>query len=245
MVFSLISNVLLASSLATASVQEMYHCPHELKSIVSGSSLYIGELHGTNETPKLVECIVLEALSSRSDPITVSLELPEIARDPHSDFWCGQDGRSSHAMWLLVKSLIELEMLNKVKLHFQYGAYGNPVADEDRLATFESIAKDGFLVAYTGNFHSRKALVREISQRSSNQEFRHGELVHVSVESIAEGEAWVCGETGCGLVKVPDTSISNAKTYGLVDGSIHEHDFIFFVPRFTASPPQGGNICKP
>ncbi|HTQ99585.1 MAG TPA: hypothetical protein VMH83_06325, partial [Candidatus Acidoferrum sp.] len=64
-------------------------CPPEasLDKLLAFGSLFLGELHGTTETPQLVRCLVDRALVTSQQKLIVSLELEGDVRDPDSYSW--------------------------------------------------------------------------------------------------------------------------------------------------------------
>lgn len=95
-----------------------------------------------------------------SEKLIVSLELPENARDLDGAFWHqARDGRSSWAMWNLVRQLLQHQTAGHLEIQWQDGRNEFPNGDRDRFigeCLLES-SKRGLLIALSGNLHSSKA----------------------------------------------------------------------------------------
>lgn len=212
------------------------------KLATSGHDLYIGEIHGTVETPKLVRCLVEKILHAQHEPLTVSLEMPESARDLKSQFWFGDDGRSSKAMWSLVEFLLYQEHQGYLALHFQdtpevmKNASTN-IGEEIIGNALNSISNNGQLLAFGGSFHSGKAPFSFAPDLKPAGMFVGSSVTHVYIEAI-EKEAWACVNGKCGIQQFPKTALKNAKAGALIDGSDVFHDYIYVIGKATASPPQ-------
>lgn len=218
-------------------------CPNaaSLDAILNLGSIYIGELHGTQEVPTLVHCLVKRAVERHITPLTVSLELPEEARKGTSEFWAGVDGRSSESMWQLVKYLLPLEASGKLHLNFQEGN-GSRSADFDSItgATLRRISARGRLIAYGGNYHAlRDAPVGIPSSMKPAGTLVGASVKHVLISSKFGGKAWAClNERPCGPVSIPPSTMSGAEAWTLRDGSQFGYDRAYFVDHYTYSPPH-------
>ena len=89
-----------------------------LKYVTGGRDIYFGELHGSNEVPELLKCLIDERIKhSPEKKFSVALELNSLALNPKSDVWFGTDGRHSKAMWELVQHLMNLQKEDKIKIY--------------------------------------------------------------------------------------------------------------------------------
>ena len=252
-IFSLL---LLFLSVGRCLAVEKGHCDANglLELVRGGKDLYLGEMHGTAETPALIQCLVEEALLHKRKPLYVSLELPMEARDPGSSFWSGTDGRSSEAMWLLVQFLMRHENTGELTLCLQYSNEAKRVAGQNRAEEIigndlNNLAKKGQLIAMSGSFHSRKAPANYAPNLKPAGMYAGDSVIHIFVEPI-ERAAWTCDGSGCGAHKYPRTPLKNARSGMLVHaeevGHAYAeeigHDYIFFLARSTASPPHLSSV---
>jgi hypothetical protein len=225
------------------------HCEstplHEL--IRAGKDLYLGESHGTVESPALVKCLVMAALERKNAGLIVSLEHRENARDLQGDVWRGVDGRSSEAMWDLVSFLLVQEKAGRLKLHFHAPEFVIPTdrpfvfdpADYEKrmgLAVNDAAAQ-GQLIALSGNAHSRKDPLPLPTPYPPAGSFLSASAVHVDLESANGGTAWVC-RPDCAVHEVPRNTPFVGPPNTFMDGAPYGHDFVYRLPTFTASPPK-------
>ena len=209
-----------------------------------GQDLYLGELHGTVETPALMRCLVIAALERKGEKVIVSLEQDPAARDLQSAAWRGQDGRGSVAMWDLTRFLLEQEKLGRLTLHQHvptaFDKPFDPVEYERRMGTpLRELAGQGLLLVLSGNAHSRKApLPMMPSPYDPAGMYAGPDIMHIDVESAGGGSAWICWSKGCGVHEQPESSPFNGTPNTLMDGKDYGHDFVYLLPRFTASPPK-------
>ena len=224
--------------------------------VKSGGNVFVGEIHGTNEKPQLFARLVKAAVSSKAqfndkgelrDEIIVSLEMSVDARDLDSWFWSGTDGRSSGAMWGLMKYLIEEESKGNLTIHFQHSKdvlVPNMSTNQREKIIGESIAmllETNQVLAFSGNVHSSKDtsfLGKYGESLKTVGMFVGGDMLHVYLESIGEYESWSCvGGTPCGVNSFK-SPFSDHKVNTMIDGSELGHDLILFIAPTTASPPK-------
>ena len=226
--------------------------------IASGGDLFLGELHGTNEVPELFRNLIETAIfakRSNKEKLIVSLEKSNDARDLESWFWEGRDGRSSVAMWELVKYLLTEELAGNLELHFQHSMndqFWNMSANEREESIGKEIARlsiDAQVLILGGNIHSSKDLsvLGEFGENlKSVGMFLNPDMLHIYVEVIGESELWVCfgdPDSECGIQN--KTSVfEDAKAGSLIDGVMLSHDYILFIPPTTASLPKYENRDK-
>jgi len=211
--------------------------------IERGQDLYLGELHGTVETPALVRCLVMAALERKREPLFVSLEQQPNARDLQGDAWRGQDGRGSAAMWELTRFLLEQEKLGRLTLHqhapTEFDNPFDPAAYERRMGSpLRELAKRGLLIVLSGNAHSRTEPMPLPSPYDPAGIYAGAELLHVDIESASGGSSWSCMASACGVKEFPANTPFNQAANTLMDGKGFGHDFVYLLPKFTASPPK-------
>lgn len=209
-----------------------------LDSLLAFGDLFLGETHGTVESPQLVQCLVERALANAGEPIIVSLEQSVLARDPASPEWKNQegreDGRTSQAMFALVQALVGKEEAGRIELHFQIGIGGRESAEAIGLE-LKALAERGRVIAYAGNAHSMKSIPPGADMPRQEGFYVGPTFTHIVIRSANGGSFWACMQTGCGIQQ------GSARTDGtelLVDGSSRGHDYMLYLDRFTASPPM-------
>ncbi len=144
------------------SAQDCSPLPREL---LAGRGIYVGELHGTQEMPKVLACFVKQAVVQIEGPVVVSLELPPETSPAWALEWAHpSDGRTSQAMVDLINWLRTLrDKSGRVTIDYQLGcrfdgvpadpdAFGNKCMGESITA---SMAK-GFVIAYSGTSHAAR-----------------------------------------------------------------------------------------
>ena len=232
-------------------------CPDDagFKKLASFERVYLGESHGTEEVPRLVQCLVEAALATRPTSLAVSLELPEEARQPDGVFWKGRDGRASQAMWRLHQWLLAQEAAGALKLdhHQPTELYPNQ-ADYEKAggrALNALMRKHARVIVLGGNFHSRREAVDWMPDIAPMGSFVGEGTVHVDVHPLQGGSAWTCTSTApAGSPPPPPTCAAHAipplpmppgvtGTAGeLGDGKKLGHDHVYLLKTFTASPPH-------
>jgi hypothetical protein len=215
-------------------------CPAKasLARLTALGSVYIGELHGTNESPRLLQCLVDHEVAAGIHPLTVSLELQPFARNTKSLVWSGQDGRSSKAMADVVDHFENLEKSGKISLNFQLPDYPVPERVDEEIGTeLRELASKGRVIAYGGNFHAqrRQVMLPGVSTRPAGSYM--GEAIkNVLIDSTGPGEAWGCS-TSCGVYKTR-SFVAGGKTGTLIDGKQFGYDYVYFVSPYTSSAPK-------
>lgn len=215
--------------------------------VEQGRDLLIGEAHGVAESPELVRCLVLTALARKNaEPLVVSIEHTSAARDLAGDDWKSRDGRSSIAMWELAKFLFEQEKLGRLTVAFHmpviHAARPEDIPDSagyEKLmaAPWRELAEKTQLIALVGNLHSRKARPNGLPYDPAGVYVGPG-VLHVSVENVSAGTAWA-NMNGEYKSRPTIGNLFADQTPGtLIDGKVIEHDFVYLVPRFTASGPR-------
>jgi hypothetical protein len=224
---------------STASDHTSIECPsaQKLRPLLKLGNIYLGELHGTVESPNLVRCLTDAEVAAGAAPLFVSLELPEFARDTHNGAWGGVDGRTSQAMMSLVDYLESLEKQGKLTLDFQLtGKEQNAVQMNKQVGEhLRGLATKGRLIALGGNLHSQRkqAMIPSLTFAPAGAFVGDG-IKTVMIVHARDGTAWNCTET-CGAHK--DKGFTGIKADELVDGSAYGHDYLYGLDQVTASPP--------
>jgi hypothetical protein len=215
--------------------------------VEQGRDLLIGEQHGVVESPELVRCLVLTALSRKNaEPLVISIEHTPAARDLAGDDWKSRDGRSSAAMWELARFLFEQEKLGRLTVAFHmpviHATRPEEIPDSggyEKLmgAPLRDLADKNQLIALVGNLHSRKSRPGWLPYDPAGVYVGDAAL-HVSVENVLPGTAW--GNINGEYKSSPSVSnlFADQKPGTLVDGKLVQHDLAYLVPRFTASGPK-------
>jgi hypothetical protein len=215
---------------------------------VLAEHLYLGELHGTEEVPALVQCLVKAALDRGAKSLVVSLELPNPDKPEGKTYWqTNRDGKSSQAMWQLFQWLRVQETEDRLSIHYQYdnshwagqAVYEQRVGEELKAL----IAKGHPLIAYGGNFHSRRDILSQMPDIVPTGSVVGPAILHIDVEAVGGGQAWNCQQNAaskldCGAQEIPPFPAFGAQPGELIDGAAAGHDRIYLFGRFTASAPQ-------
>lgn len=219
--------------------------------------ILIGELHGTQETPRFFANLVTVAARERSKRTAVGLELPiELQRlideavksNTKIDSFRQQllaepvwqkinDGRSSQAMLDLICDTLQLAESQRVS--FFFFDTSNIERDASMGQFIGKYVRDhGYDVTFilTGNIHAntapqfprRKTKLVPMGYRLEEQGF----AVHSYDTGYSEGDAWVC---------TPECGVHHLKGWNLAahaDAKDHEgYDGVLFVGPIHASPP--------
>ena len=228
-------------------------CPDDsgFQKLASFEHLYLGEAHGTQEVPQLVQCLVQSAIASKPASLAVSLEMPEDARSPDSWQWKSQDGRASQAMWRLHQWLQAQEAAGVLKLHHQQptGSYPDQ-ADYEKAAGVglnELMRKNARVIVLSGNFHSRREPIEWMPNVRPMGTYVGEGTVHVDLQALEGGTAWNCTSRSTGNAPPPPPTCAantqlalprgDARAGDLVDGRKFGHDYVYLMKSFTASPP--------
>lgn len=224
-----------------------------------GAILWFGEMHGTQESPRLVVDAVCRASSVTS--VQLGLEIPDGEQDRidtylRSDgsttaraallegpFWLVRDGRSSEAMLGLVE---RTRLLRRAGATVDIVAFDHPAMDRDA-AMAEAVANarkaDAIFVGLSGNVHSRRT-------KGSSWDPDYVPLVAHLVDrglpvttfdvSANGGTFWGCvgrerDEPDCG--EHPNQQREPGEPWTLGPARDASHDGIYRVGPTHASPP--------
>jgi hypothetical protein len=224
--------------------------------------ILIGELHGTQETPRLFSNLVTLAARDENKRIGVGLELPILLQRlideavkksttidsfreqllAHPAWQKINDGRSSEAMRDLICDTLRLAERQKVSLFF----FDTETADreEDMAQLIGRRAREqGYDVAFilTGNIHANKAAQHPMNKKIVPMGHRleeQGFTVHSYDVGYSEGETWMCSRTECGVhhLKGWRTAADPDAIHG------EGYDAVLFVGPIHASPPAHGSV---
>jgi len=218
--------------------------------------ILIGELHGTEETPRLFSNLVSVAAREKNERIGVGLELPIILQrlideavknNTRIDSFREQllanpawqkinDGRSSEAMLDLICDMLKHAESQKVSFFF----FDTQINDRNETMAQligQRVREQGYDVTFilTGNIHANKAprhpgktQIVPMGHWLEEQGF----AVHSYDVRHSDGEAWVC---------IPECGVHPLKGSSMPadSGAIHQEGFdgILFVGPIHASPP--------
>lgn len=228
-------------------------CPEDagFKRLASFEHLYLGEAHGTEEVPALVQCLVQSAIAAKPASLAVSLEMPEDARQPDSWQWKSQDGRASQAMWRLHQWLQAQEAAGVLKLHHHQptGSYPDQ-ADYEKVAgqaLNALMSKHSRVIVLSGNFHSRREPIEWMPKVRPMGTYVGEGTVHVDLQALEGGTAWNCTSRSTGNAPPPPPTCAantqlaiprgDARVGDLIGGREFGHDYVYLMKSFTASPP--------
>jgi hypothetical protein len=228
-----------ASSTAPPGVDHVQSCPGDasLRSLAALGSVYIGEVHGTEQAPALVGCLADYFVATKAPPFTVSLELPPSARDLKDPVWSGTDGRTSRAMAALVGHLLALEKEKKLSIDFQIKPgldYRN--FDRDNGMALRDLAAGGRVIALSGNMHAqrRQAFLSDNTIRPAGS-FTGSRVVNVMLDADGNGSAWNCMEA-CGIHPV-NSFLAGPRKGELRRDNKYGYDFVYVLDAYTPSLP--------
>lgn len=189
--------------------------------LVSGNVLLLGEMHGTEQSPRFTAAVACQGLR-KGLPVTVGLEIPRgqepagvaylasegTSKDREAllatDHWTRsyQDGRSSGAMLELIEELRRFSRAGlPVRIRwFDIDDAPHPERDRrmaERLAEAVSERPADLFVVLTGNYHAR-----QVKGAPWNKEFYPMGLHLAQIapkarvisldSSYTDGEAWAC-----------------------------------------------------
>lgn len=214
-------------------------CPDDavLKRLTDMGNLYIGEMHGTQESPAFLHCLVAYEVAHGVKPLTVSVEFENAARDLKSPVWMANDGRTSVAMATTLRWLMGEEAKGNIRLHFQRGD-NVPFDEVDRFygEGIRAQAATGRVIAYGGNLHARKTF-SEFSPQPPAGNYLGPGFTHIALSNVKKGTAWVSinGVTGVHELSAnrPDETPGT-----LIASTDRAYDYIYLLPTYTASLPH-------
>lgn len=219
-------------------------CPSNavLDRLLDFGDLIFGEVHGTVESPQFMQCVVERAVQREIEPSSFPWSFRKRRASQTRSSGPVKDGRASVAMWSLLEFLVRKEEEGALRVHFQHSKLTPDVVDIDEHVGLElkQLVKEGRVIALAGNYHSsREAVAWHPSVKPAGM-YVGSAITHIRIEAARDGEAWFCSSTSCGVgpLRRPRLKGGADPVAGdLVDGAELNHDFIFFVDRFTASPP--------
>lgn len=185
--------------------------------------IFIGEQHGTNETPDAFTNLVCLAAAKRG-PITVAIEWP-IETQPLLDAWLASDGgeRAKEALFAAPEwhykdqagftSVAFLRMFERLRVLHKMGkvatvrAFDSPangsdgrdrnIAMADRLTSIASATK-GLTLVLVGNVHASRAPIAMGPEVIKPAAYLLPEKKRVTVGMQSPGgSSWMCRNDGC------------------------------------------------
>jgi len=225
--------------------------------------VWVGETHGTVETPRAFGDLVCDALI-HGKHVTVALErftseqptLDAVVgsgsiQDPEATLLSGVgwsqmfDGRSSQAMLAL---LIRLRELKKQYPELRVAAIDGPSYTEEPGSRDEAIGQsvlalagpqtDDLVLVLTGNVHAMK---HPFSSYKTSASFLPPDKVFSLLVTDRGGEAWMINNIGCGAQAHSNPDRDKTRTFGIyTDPAYNKSGFdgVFALGvQVTASPP--------
>jgi hypothetical protein len=218
-------------------------CPDDavLKRLTDMGNLYIGEMHGTQESPAFLHCLVAYEVAHGVKNLAVSVEFEDRARDLKDVAWAANDGRTSQAMASTLQWLMAEESKGHLVLHFQRG-------DTTSLDGFDRRAGEGIraladkhrVIAYSGNFHVFRKLPPEwhLDVRPAGS-YVGSSFTTIDLANVGAGTAWNSINGGTpGVHAMAPMERARGQAGTLVDAKADGYDFIYLLPTFTASLPH-------
>jgi len=222
--------------------------------------LLFGELHGATESPALVGRIVCAI--AESGPVALGLELPVTEQEPidrylASDgapsaekrllsgrFWLGGDGRSSRAMFDLIRYVRKLKQHGLPVAVFTLvpATLGNTADDNQDISrairTFHRDHPRMRIVVLMGNLHAGQAKISPFGTMITPAGYLLRDLHPASIQiTHPAGTIWACTDS-CGTHHVSGRSKSRKSGF-YNDAPIQGYSMAYMLPSITASPPAG------
>jgi len=224
-----------------------------------GALVLLGEMHGTQESPRFTADLVCAAATS--GPVILGLEIPrdeqsridgylaskgsagERARILAGAFWTRpmQDGRSSEAMFGLIERMRGLRARGRdVRVVALDRAAGDPSNRDEamaaRLRETKAVAPKAIVIALNGNFHN--SLAPDGATAPMGARLRDLDPVALTV-AYSGGNLWMC-DTSCGLHAIKGSDTNTAVwSIELVPVSMGDRRWngVFHVGALHVSPP--------
>lgn len=234
---------------------------------------FVGETHGTNETPAAFAEIVCEASATR--PIVVALELPS-ALQPALDAWMASDGgdtaraellalpywdparadgRSSAAMFAMLERVRALKLAGRdLTLRAYQPSTRRPDGFDQSYTEIEMAGllkdaaytrPDAFVLALGGSNHARKTISERYGFLFAAGHLKTTTVVSVRV-ALQGGRTWACfGDSPCG-----DSDLGPAEFDSSRRGVILERqedgafDGLLALGPTSASPPARSTVAE-
>ncbi len=230
--------------------------------------IWIGETHGSNETPAVFGELVCDALT-KGKRVTVALERPyseQAALDGvlstqdlsaakkvllnEPDWREGMDGRASESMLRLLISLRELhKQYPALKIFAMEGPWTGAVGARDEAMGYALLSlkvdrPDNLILVLTGNVHAMQAPL--FGFNTAAMYLPREELLSLEVTNWRGSESWTSAQDGCGALPRGVADKEKNRPYGIYLGPafapVGKVDGILAlgVP-LTASPPAAGD----
>jgi len=230
--------------------------------------IWIGETHGSNETPAVFGELVCDALS-RGRRVTVALERPFSEQAALDGILSGQDlssaknillkepgwregidGRASESMLRLLISLRELhKQYPALKVFAMEGPWTGAVGARDEamghaLLSLKGDRPNDLILVLTGNIHAMQAPL--FGFNTAAMYVPQQQLLSLEVTNGRGSESWTSTQDGCGTHPIGVSDKEKNRPYGIyLDPTlapVGKVDGILAlgVP-LTASPPAAGD----
>jgi uncharacterized iron-regulated protein len=235
-----------------------------IESVLSRQVIVLGEIHGTNESPRFAENLVCHLLKAKNrvvlaleisnayqsqiaDAMNQTSEAAAVAQLGKMPFWrpSMQDGKRSIGYMSLLRSAWRWKQQNP---EFQVMAVdlpssNVPVAREEYIAAkLNEAVRDPRMtvVALLGNLHSQRA-----KGTPWNIDFVPAVSLVTKLDLVSlkmgysSGTAWVCTRAGCGATSVSNTPPSGKVQTPRITLSTRDPNFdgVYFLGEVTASAP--------
>jgi len=230
--------------------------------------IFIGELHGTNESPRFVEGVVCSLLR-QGKPVTLALEMSSdlqadldralVANDIEAtriveqmSYWGAamQDGKRSVAYHHLLLETIrwkkggdDLALLAvDAPSSSNASTRGEMIASKIRVAALDR--PRATIIVFTGNLQARKTKGTPWNANFIPAAALLGDLDLVSLNmTYRAGSAWNCGRDGCGVHTVSKIAPTGNATIPKIVLSPTDPNFDgeYYLGEVTASPPLRPN----
>ena len=234
---------------------------------------FVGETHGTNETPAAFAEMVCEASATR--PVVVALELPE-AMQPDLDIWMASDGgdaaqttlldhdywsvdhadgRSSHAMFAMLERLRALKSAGRdLTLRAWQPNSARPrgfdqsyweIGMAERLVQAAYSRPDAYVLVLGGSNHARKTIPERYGFRFAAGHLKAATIVSLRV-ALQGGRTWACfGEAPCGDADLGQGNFDRERRGVILEPQEDgAYDGLLALGPTTASPPARAAVAS-
>ncbi|WP_313457232.1 calcium-binding protein [Stenotrophomonas sp.] len=261
----------LASSLSHAALPDVYQDTAEQIRTHAGDHrlLVLGELHGTRETPLLVQALLTD-YTGNDTPVQLALELPTQENTALATYMAStgdaaakqalrtsaywnvkdhlHDGRRSQDMLDLIEAARALRAQGRDVSVVGFDA--NPRGEEGpgsrdadmakSLRTgFRSLPENGRMIVLTGNIHGSRESYGLTNYPPATALLTDLPLYNVRIEA-QRGEFWACmGYRKCGTRNLIIRDAASPRAYSNPD---RDYDLWVFLPRFTVARLLDGNM---
>jgi hypothetical protein len=229
--------------------------------------IWVGETHGSNETPAAFGDLVCNALANNK-LVTVALERPSTEQTALENVlvspdlaaakkallsepgWQnGMDGRASEAMFRLLLTLRDLhKQYPSLNIFAMEGPWEGAVSARDAamghaLLSLKTAQPEALVLVLSGNVHALRE--GRFGYNSAAQFLPSQELLSLQVTNQRGSQSWMSTDAGCGAQAGGVADKDNARAYGIyLDSTLARFgkvDGVFSLgTSLTASPPAAG-----